>query len=291
MLLSTDVVVTRQASCAVANLLESPELHQRFMMERGLPPLVALSSSADRVVKGQSIRALANLAVNADAQLAMLAEGIVLPLIDALVLDDVVDNDMSQGYAALCLANLATTSLLQVKVVQAGISQRLVDLCSKGSEEAKRYSCLALANLTAATANHSVLLEAGALAAIYALANSRDTMSQFYAGCSLANLVRNRLSYHPFVCYKLMHRLPQACATGNHMIMCEEGGLQPIITLAYCPVGSIIIVTHVAFPKLKFRALQDPDVHQQAAAALRGLSWSKFSCEKVFRVSYTDAAV
>ena len=52
--------------------------------------------------------------------------------------------------------------------------------------------------------------------------------SRYYVGCALANL---------------------SCAIPNHPLMVEEGGLQPIITLAYSP---------------------DPDVHQQAAAAIRG---------------------
>lgn len=43
-----------------------------------------------------------------------------------------------------------------------------------------------------------------------------------------------------------------ACAQRNHALMVEEGALQPIVTLAYS---------------------SDSDIHQQAAAALRGLSW------------------
>ena len=68
---------------------------------------------------------------------------------------------------------------------------------------------------------------------------SADVMSQYYVGCALANL---------------------SCAVGNHAIMVEQGGLQPLITLAYA---------------------SDPDVHQQAAAALRGLSVSTENKMKV----------
>ena len=50
------------------------------------------------------------------------------------------------------------------------------------------------------------------------------------------------------------------CAEPNHAVMVEQGGLQPLITLAYAA---------------------DPDVHQQAAAALRGLACSDASKMKI----------
>lgn len=52
--------------------------------------------------------------------------------------------------------------------------------------------------------------------------------------------------------YYVAHSLANfACLPDNHARIVELGGLQPLISLAYSP---------------------DPDVHQQAAAALRGLA-------------------
>jgi hypothetical protein len=70
-------------------------------------------------------------------------------------------------------------------------------------------------------------LQEGGLRALFSLCNQPDMMTQYYVGCALANL---------------------ACAMDNHKYMVEEGGIQPLIQLAYSP---------------------DPDVQQQAVAGLR----------------------
>jgi len=86
--------------------------HDRFLRERGLPPLCALATSEDWSVKGEATRALANLASNAEIQGALLAEGVLLNLVATLRCHE----ENCQKYAALCLANLATTTALQTKV-------------------------------------------------------------------------------------------------------------------------------------------------------------------------------
>jgi hypothetical protein len=196
-----------------------------------------LALSHDLVSKGEAIRAVANLSVNLDVQGSLLAEGILVPMVEALLGDD----ENSQRYSALTIGNLATTPKLQVKIVQMGALQPLIDLAGdfNAADLSRRYATLALANLSATVANHTVFLQNGGLRAVFSLASSRDAMSQYYVGCVLANL---------------------SCGVQNHAMVVEEGGLQPIITLAYSP---------------------DPDIHQQAAAALRGLSWSKKVAEKV----------
>lgn len=231
MLLSGDVETERHAACAIANLVELPELHGRLLEERGLAPLVALALSDDANTKGEASRAVANLAANADVQATLLKEGVLLPMVKALGVSDI----NCQRFAALGIANLATTVASQIRVVQAGAIRPLVRLASDADSplEGRRYATLALANLSATVANHAVMIEEeGALHSLFSLSNSPDAMSQYYVGCALANL---------------------SCNVANHAVIVEQGGLQPIITLAYA---------------------QDPDVHQQAAAALRGLAVS-----------------
>jgi len=58
------------------------------MAERGIPPLTSLAVSDDCVIAGEAIRALANLAVNPEAQAALLAEGVLIPMVAALKSDD-----------------------------------------------------------------------------------------------------------------------------------------------------------------------------------------------------------
>ncbi len=118
LLLSPDPPTVRHAACATANLLESSELHRRFLEERGVPPLCALATSSDRVVRGEATRALANLAADPDCQLTVLNEGALTSLIDSLGLANAADpeDDQLQSYAALALANLATTGALQVAI-------------------------------------------------------------------------------------------------------------------------------------------------------------------------------
>ena len=101
-----------------------------------------------------------------------------------------MDDINCQRFAALCLANLATTIASQIKVVQAGAIRPLVALARSPSAqlEARRYAVLALANLSATVANHAIMIEEGTLHALFSLSNSPDAMSQYYVGCALANL-------------------------------------------------------------------------------------------------------
>ena len=116
----------------------------------------------------------------------LLKEGVLQPMVGALEKDDV----NCQRFAALCLANLATTVASQVKVVQAGAIRPLITLArdARSQLEARRYAVLAIANLSATIANHAAMLEEGALQALFSLSNSPDAMSQYYVGCALANL-------------------------------------------------------------------------------------------------------
>ena len=68
MLLSGDTEVERHSCCAIANLMENVDLHERLLNERGLSPLVALALSDDLNTKGEASRAIANLAANVDVQ-------------------------------------------------------------------------------------------------------------------------------------------------------------------------------------------------------------------------------
>ena len=145
-----------------------------------------------------------------DVQQTLLKEGVLLPMVKALEIDDI----NCQRFSALCLANLATTIASQIKVVQAGRYPTLGGSSPQpdGPTRGRRYAVFALANLSATVANHAVMIEEGVLHALFSLSNSAGVMSQYYVGCALANL---------------------SCAVGNHAIMVEQGGLQPLITLAY----------------------------------------------------------
>lgn len=68
------------------------------------------------MAKGESLRALSNLASNPRAQQAILTEGLLLPLVAALQCVNEADpaDDQVQSFAALTLGNLVTTTSLQV---------------------------------------------------------------------------------------------------------------------------------------------------------------------------------
>ncbi|CAN0545146.1 unnamed protein product, partial [Ectocarpus sp. 8 AP-2014] len=76
--------VERHACCTIANLMEMSELHNRLLEERGLPPLIALSRSGDINSREEANRAVANLAANPDMQQAILREGALKPMVEAL---------------------------------------------------------------------------------------------------------------------------------------------------------------------------------------------------------------
>jgi hypothetical protein len=74
------------------------------------------------------------LAANADIQQVLLRNGALAPMVEALEKEDV----NCQRFAALCLANLATTVSSQVKVVQAGAIRPLVQLAVSTKNQVRR---------------------------------------------------------------------------------------------------------------------------------------------------------
>ena len=137
------------------------------------------------------------------------------------------------SYSALCLANVATTAKLQTTVVQVGAVQPLIEVV--GDPGAPTDS-RRYACLAIANLSATIVNHTALL--------EDGCLSALY---SLAN-ARDAMSQYYVGC----SLANLACSAANHALIIEEGGLQPIITLAYS---------------------LDADIHQQAAAALRGLSW------------------
>ena len=129
LLLSGDKEVERHACITIANLIEMVNIHDRFLEERGLPPIVALavSSTTDEKCKGEAARAIANLSTNAYIQYVLIRERVVEPMVEALRSSDV----NCKRFAALCIANLATSALSQVKIVQGGAVQPLLAIINE----------------------------------------------------------------------------------------------------------------------------------------------------------------
>ena len=194
------------------------------------------------------------------------------------------NNIACQRFGALGIGNLATNVANQVRIVQEGAIQPLVQLSGDmaADTEARRYSVLALANLAATIGNHPAILEEKALFSLFTLryvfvvvdggwwmvvcCSFSLPLFSVDSLCSLSSLPsRPSLSSRPFhpppsrsnspdilSQYYVAYALANLAANErNHLHIVQEGGLQPCISLAYSP---------------------DPDVHHQAAAALRGLA-------------------
>ena len=163
----------------------------------------SVALSEDTNTKGEASRAIANLAANADVQQTLLKEGVLLPMVKALEIDDI----NCQRFSALCLANLATTIASQIKVVQAGAIRPLVALAHNPTGHSGAATRLALANrATVAGRRHD-----------------RGGRPCFRCGTRPASCPVHGL------------RANLSCAVGNHTIMVEQGGLQPLITLHVQP--------------------------------------------------------
>lgn len=212
LLLTGDMEVERHACSAIANLIEMPDAHARFIEERGLPPVVALAvSSTDEKCKGEAARVIANLSANVSIQQELIREGIVEPMVGALLCSDL----NCKRFAALSIANIAMSTQAPVKFAQSRAVQTLVKIIKESDSrvEVKRYAALAIANLSGTIDNHQWLFEEeGMLSALCSLTNVTDPLSQYYVSCALANFTSSIL---------------------NHEFFASKGGLQSAIALAH----------------------------------------------------------
>ena len=204
-----DTNVELHACCAIANLVESMDVHPRLLKEQGVAPLVALCSP-DSPCRIEASRAVANLSANPELIDCLIGSKALEPLIKS------IDQDGDKcRFAALAIANFSADPPSLFKIVQAGAIPHLVSLVSGPNNNlvGRRYGALALANLTACEAFHSTILNEGGAEALFALSNSyNDLDSRRFVGNALANLSSN---------------------AANHERIVEMGGLQPIISLAY----------------------------------------------------------
>lgn len=174
------IEVERHACSTIANLIEIPDVHSRFIEERGLPPVVALAlSSTDEKCKGDAARVIANLSTNSSIHLELIREGIIEPMLRGL---DCSDFNCKQ-FAALSIANVATSPAAHGKLLQSRAAESLVKVINEDNThvEVKRYAALAIANLSGSIDNHEELLkEERLLDAIFFLVNFTDSQSKLY---------------------------------------------------------------------------------------------------------------
>ena len=150
------------------------------------------------------------------------------------IVDAFTSSDINcQRFAALCIANLATSASSQMKVVKGGAIRPLVSIIKDSGCQLEARRYPALA-----LANLSA-----SIANHPALLEEEEILDALF---SLANSP-DALSKYYVGCTLANF----TCNISNHEIIVEKGGLQPIISLVYNT---------------------DPNIQQQAASVLRGLS-------------------
>jgi hypothetical protein len=80
-MMHVDTNVELHACCAIANLVESMDVHPRRLKEQGVAPLVALCFSPDSPCRIEASRAVANLSANPELIDGLIGSKALEPLI------------------------------------------------------------------------------------------------------------------------------------------------------------------------------------------------------------------
>ena len=121
--------------------------------------------------KRRGCRCLANLAANHDIQDILVKKGAMDPLIAGIQ----SDNSVAQRFGALGVANLASMTANQIKIVTSGATESIVRLVADPTKEtgSRRYAALAIANLTATVGNHKALQAHNVCEALFQMTSVR----------------------------------------------------------------------------------------------------------------------
>ena len=261
-------MVLREVASAI-NALTSMEANKMEICDRAISTIIAMLLSGDTEVERHATCAVANLMENVDLHVRLLEER-PGPLGGLALSDDL----NTKGEASRAIANLAANVDVQQTLIKEGVLQPMVEALQAADVFASASRRCAWPTSPPPSPARSKSCRWGRSSRPIGLArNSRNQLeARRYAVLALANLsatianhtvmledgalqalfsLSNPRRHEPVLREGALAN--PSCATANHQLMVEEGGLQPVITLAYSP---------------------DPDVHQQAAAALRGLSVS-----------------
>lgn len=259
-----------QAAHALSNLTCQNKRNQIvFACANPQDTLLALLERKPLVARSHACKIFSNLAQNTHSHVSMLRQSSINVLVKLLLPEE----NECQEWAAGCLATLASDTVEQRLIKDAGGVPPLVDLVRKGQPSMQKQAARALANISFLDEHLAEIVEEGGIPVLVDLLGSSYPGNRKHAAGALANLACNdagnsRLIIEAGGIQKLLHLLCQQEES------CRTQGLRAIRNLACSPDTQKALIDAGALPILAalFKEAQsDRSDYQKLVKAIVGL--------------------